>query len=124
MRGRCAGSDPRFVRRFAARFANALGRLGQVFDLGGVARLDLLGLLEAEKQLILRQRLGATAEAMTLQLLDDLPQAVVLRSLGEQHRLERLQASSGSRFASGRHGHTAIRSCVAVHDRERLTSRI
>ena len=51
-------------------------------------RLDLLGLLEPEEKLILGQRLGATAEPVTLQLPDDLAQALALGAFRRQHRLQ------------------------------------
>jgi hypothetical protein len=43
----------------------------------------------AEQQLIFRQRLGPAAEAMTLQLLDDLAQPLGSGPLRQQHRLQR-----------------------------------
>jgi hypothetical protein len=39
--------------------------------------------------LIRRQRLGATAEAVALQFLDDLDESLRTNPLGDQHRLER-----------------------------------
>jgi hypothetical protein len=45
---------------------------GGLFALGLTTRRALLDLFEPEQQLILRQRLGPAAEAMTLQLFDDL----------------------------------------------------
>ena len=53
------------------------------------AGLGLLGLFEREQQLIFRKRLGSASEAMTLQFLDDLDEAVAANALGAQHRLER-----------------------------------
>ena len=65
----------------------------------GLARgFDLVGLLEAKKQLVFRQRLGATAEVMTLQLLDDLFEPFGPRPFRQHHRLERA-GSSGSASA-------------------------
>ena len=52
------------------------------------ARLSLLEVFEREQQLILRQRLGATAEAMALQFPDDLGQPFAADLLGDQHRLQ------------------------------------
>lgn len=65
--------------------------------LGGISRflagealgLDLLGLLEPQQQLIDRQALGPAPEAMTLQLLDDLTQPLVLGALLCEHRPKR-----------------------------------
>ena len=57
--------------------ARPLGRIG-CFTLGLAACRDLLDLFEPEQQLIFGQRLGAPAEAMALQLLDDLAQPLVL----------------------------------------------
>ena len=72
MRGRCAGSDP----RFDAAPGGAARPLGwrHRFVLGLSARRRLLDVFQAEQHLIFRQRLGAAAEAMALQLLDDLAQ--------------------------------------------------
>ena len=106
MRGRWAGSEPRFMRRFAARLARSAGLAA--FILGLAARRDLLGLFQAEQQLIFRQRLGAAAEAMALQLLDDLAQPLVLDPLGKQHRLQRA-GIVGKRIRQDRHG--ASRPC-------------
>ena len=54
----------------------------------GRARLSLLEVFEREQQLILRQCLGATPEAMALQFLDDLGQPFATDLLGDQHRLQ------------------------------------
>ena len=59
------------------------------FVLGFSARRRLLDLFEAEQQLIFRQRFGPSAEAVTLQLLDDLLQPFGARTFRQQHRLER-----------------------------------
>ena len=58
--------------------------------LGGglVGGRRLLGILERKLQLIVGQALGPPAEAMTLELPDDLAQPLALRPLGDQHRLE------------------------------------
>ena len=87
MRGRCAGSDPRFVRRLAARWLRSAGSAASLCGLA--ARRGLLDLFQAEQQLIFRQRLGPSAEAMALQLLDDLSQPLGARTLRQQHRLQR-----------------------------------
>jgi len=42
-----------------------------------------------QQHLVFGQRLRPAAEAMPLQLLDDLTQPFVLHSLGEQHRFQR-----------------------------------
>ena len=65
-----------------------LGRLG-CFVFGLSARRHLLDVFEAKQQLVLGQRLGPSAEAMALQLLDDLFQPLGSRSLRQQHRLQR-----------------------------------
>ena len=87
-----------------------LGRIGRV-TLGLAARRDLLDLFEPEQHLIFGQRLGAAAEAMALQFLDDLTQPIVLHPLRNQHRFERA-GIVGKRIR--RNGHGAIRSCVAL----------
>jgi hypothetical protein len=56
-------------------------------DIGG--GLDLLGIFEAEFQLIDGQSLGPATEAMTLHFLDDLHQPLAASALGEDHRLQR-----------------------------------
>ena len=83
-----------------------LGRSG-CFTFGLAARRDLLDLFEPEQQLIFRQRLGAPAEAMTLQFLDDLFQPLGTGALGQQHRLQRA-GIVGKRVRHDRHD--AIRS--------------
>ena len=50
--------------------------------------LELLGLLKAQEQLVDGQRLGPPAEAVALQLLDDLEQPIDLRLARHQHRLQ------------------------------------
>lgn len=57
----------------------AFGRIS-TFGLFLAGRLDLLGLLEPEKQLVFGQALGTAAEAVALQLFDDLAQPLVLGS--------------------------------------------
>lgn len=52
-------------------------------------RLDLLGLLEAQKKLVDRQALGPPSEAMALQLADDLVQPIDLGLALRQQRLQR-----------------------------------
>jgi hypothetical protein len=56
-----------------------------------VRGFDLLDFLKREQQLIFRQGLSPTAEAMTLQFLDDLTQPLALGSLGHEHRLEQVR---------------------------------
>ena len=75
MRGRCAGSDPRFIRRLAARLARSAGLAASLS--ASLARRNLLDVFEPEQHLIFGQRLGAPPEAMTLQFLDDLEQPFV-----------------------------------------------
>jgi hypothetical protein len=61
----------------------------------------MLGLLEPQQQLIERQPLGPAPEAMTLQLLDDLTQPLVLGALFRQHRpkRDRIAGQWGGRVA-------------------------
>jgi len=68
------------------------GLLGRRLLLGRseAGGLDLLGLFQRQQQLVLRQTLRPPSEAVTLQLLDDLAQALDLRVPRDQHRLERL----------------------------------
>lgn len=84
---RCDGSDPLFLRRLMARLDRS------AVSAVSVAALRLASIcstiLQAEQQLILRQRLSLTAEAITLQLLDDLLQPCSPRRFCQQHRLER-----------------------------------
>lgn len=73
--------DARQMRRQRSTVDAALGGVAcplgwrRRFVLGLSARRRLLGFFEAEQQLIFRQRLGPSAEAVTLQFLDDLLQA-------------------------------------------------
>ena len=67
---------------------DVLARIGR-FLTGEALGLDLLSLLEAQQQLVDRQAFGPAAEAMTLQLLDDLTQPLVLGALLRQHRPKR-----------------------------------
>jgi hypothetical protein len=93
----------------AARPGSRAGRLGRrgLFGLGVPSRLDLLGLFQSQQELILGQALGAAAEAVTLQGLDDLAQPLALGALLQEHRLERARivGKPGSR-----EGHEQIRS--------------
>jgi hypothetical protein len=95
----------------AARPGSRAGRLGRrgLFGLGVPSRLDLLGLFQSQQELILGQALGAAAEAVTLQGLDDLAQPLALGALLQKHRLERTRIVRKGR--SGR-GHEQIRSDV------------
>jgi hypothetical protein len=54
-------------------------------------RLDLFGLFKAKKKLIVRERFGTAAEAVTLQFLDDLAQPGVLGFPRKHHCLQRIQ---------------------------------
>lgn len=86
--------DARQVRRQGAAVGATLagaGRAGRCIGgvgLGEVLRLDLLGLLQAQEQLVDGQALGAPSEAVTLQLPDDLVQPVDLGLARRQHRLQ------------------------------------
>lgn len=64
-----------------------LGRC-RIFSGGKAIRLDLFGFLEPEQELVLRQGLGTSAEPVTLQLPDDLAQALALGTLRGQHGLQ------------------------------------
>ena len=75
------------------------------FRLRGRRRLALLGLLERQQQLVFRQALGAAAEAVTLQVLDDLNESFGALTLGDQHRLQRFRIV-GERLDRLRHGST------------------
>ena len=57
-----------------------LSRRG-LFGLGVPGRLDLLGFFQSQQELIFGQALGAAAEAVTLQGLDDLAQPLALGPL-------------------------------------------
>ncbi len=74
--GSCAGSAPRLVRRLAARSVFAAGEAG--FRPGLAGGDLLLDVFQPQGQLIGVQGLGAPAEAVALQGLDDLAQALVL----------------------------------------------
>ena len=86
--------DPRQMSRQGAAVGPALRDPGgllqrhRIFSPSEAIRLDLLGFLQPEEKLVLRQALGTTAEAMTLQLPDDLAQAFALGTLRRQHGLE------------------------------------
>ena len=95
-RGRCAGSAP--LRH--ARLTFGRGSLCLRFLCG---RLDLFGLFQAEQELILRQRLGSSAEAVALQFLDDLAQPGVLDLARQHHRLQRVRVV-GKLVCGHRHG--------------------
>jgi hypothetical protein len=66
-------------------------------------RLDLFGFLEPQQQLVLRQRLGPSAEAVTLQFLDDLVQPGILDITRQDHRLQRVRVV-GKLVCARRHG--------------------
>jgi hypothetical protein len=93
----------------AARPGSRAGRLGRrgLFGLGVPGRLELLGLFQSQQELVLGQALGAAAEAVTLESLDDLAQPLALGPLLQEHRLEqaRVVGKPGSR-----RGHVQIRS--------------
>jgi hypothetical protein len=75
------------ARRFLARALRLAGSDGvlrrEALD------LDLLGLFKTLQQLVNGQALCPAAEAVTLQLLDDLTQPLVLGALRRKHRLKR-----------------------------------
>jgi hypothetical protein len=75
---------------------------GLLLALGLTCRLDLLGLLQRQLELLLGQALGPATEAMTLELRDDLTQPLALCPLGEQHRLEHA-GIVGKGVGGGRH---------------------
>jgi len=81
------------------------------FVLGFAARHSLFDFFEAEQQLIFRQRLGPSAKAVTLQLLNDLLQPFGARTFRQQHRLERAGVV-GKRIR--RRHHDASTSCAAA----------
>ena len=72
------------------------------FGLGLAACRCLLDVFQGEQQLIFRQRLGPAAEAITLQLLDDLFQPLGACPLRQQHRLQRA-GIVGERVRHDRH---------------------
>jgi hypothetical protein len=76
---------------------------------GFVAGRGLLDFFEAQQQLILRKRLGPSAEPMTLHLLDDLGEPFGARALRQQHCLQR-RGIVRERIGRVRHG--PIRSCA------------
>ena len=69
---------------------------------GDLRRLDLLHVFQPKLELVDGQGLGAAAEAMSLQLLDDLGQAIGPGALGQEHRLQRGHVVR-KRFSQGRH---------------------
>ena len=113
MRGRCAGKAPRLARRLRAPSARGGRRLR--FGLGRRLRLALLDVFERQQQLIVRQALGAAAEAVALQVLDDLNEPFCALALGDQHRLQRL-GIVGKRLGGLRHApdDTMIREAFAT----------
>lgn len=70
------------------RLTFARSGLCLLFVTGG---LDLFGLFEPQQQLILGERLSSSAEAVTLQFLDDLDQPGVLDVARQDHRLQRVR---------------------------------
>ena len=94
MRGRCAGKRSAVDAALGGAIS-PLGRRG-CFAFGSRSPLDLLDVLEPEQQLVLGQRLGASAEAMTLQLLDDLVAAARSRARSASSIAFSVPGSSGS----------------------------
>ena len=84
------------VRRQGAPVGAALlsllraGRGVGLLRLSGGRSLSLLYVLQAQLELVQRQGLRTATEAVALQLLDDLGQAVGPDALGQEHRLQRL----------------------------------
>ena len=68
----------------------SLWRLGWLDDgSAGLGRgFNLFDIFERQQHLVFRQRLGAAAKTVSLELLDDLDETLVAGSLGDQHRLE------------------------------------
>src|SRR5271154_6117748 len=87
------------------------------FTFGLAARRHLFDVFEPKQQLVLGQCLGAAAEAMTLQLLDDLFQPLGTSSFGQQHRLQRTGIVGKSIDR-----HVAIRSWSAVRREWRIVA--
>src|SRR5438552_362360 len=85
--------------------------LGRDFLLvfGVTGGFDLLGLLQAELQLLFGQALGPAAKAMPLQFFDDLAQPLAFGSLGQQHRLEQV-GIVGESYSRARHAASESRS--------------
>lgn len=87
--------DPRQMGGQRTAVGATLGGAG--FPPDGVGRLvageflglNLLGLLQRQQQLVLGQALGPPPEAVTLHLLDNLAQPLVLGALRGKHRLKR-----------------------------------
>ena len=79
IRGRCAGSDPRLIRRLCSPGLRPLG--GDASSACGTRHCrDLLDVFQTQQHLIFGQRLRPAAEAMALQFLDDLTQPLALAS--------------------------------------------
>ena len=89
------------VRPPARRALRLHGRRG--FLDGVLGSLDLLGLLDAQKKLILGEALGPAPEAVTLHRADDLAQPLVLGTLLGQESLQDLRIVAGQ----SRLGHEA-----------------
>ena len=96
-----SAEPPRLARRLRARLRPRRGRSWLRLRLGR-ARLALLDVFERQQQLIFRQALGAAAEAVALQFLDDLDKPFCAQALGDQHRLQRL-GIVGKRLGGLRH---------------------
>ena len=92
------------------------GRGLNLVRLGLSAGVALLDLFQGEQKLIFWQRLSPAAEPMPLQLLDDLLEPLGTRTLGQQHRLQRV-GIVWERFCRDRHECSESR---AAAERERL----
>ena len=102
--------DPRQMRRQRSTVDPAVVSPGSPF---GGSRLvccrlitcrRLLDVFQAQQHLVFGQRFRPAAEAMALQLLDDLAQPFALAPFGQQHRFQRLEI---------------VRQCIARHDQIR-----
>jgi hypothetical protein len=108
--------DPRQVAWQRATIGLALGGARLSLSrrcsllIGFIAGREVLDLFKAQPQPILGERLGPSAEPMTLHLLDDLGEPLGASALRQQHRLQRREII-GERI--GRVRHDSIRSCAA-----------
>ena len=85
--------NPRFARRLVRPAACLAGSACSASSCG---RLDLLGFLQPEEELIFGQALGPSAEAVPLQFLDDLPQPGILDIAGPSPQRGRIVGSSSA----------------------------
>ena len=90
LHARQVGRQGSAVRPASGARSRPICRIG-LLGLFLAGRLDLLGFLEPEQQLIFGQALGPSAEAVPLQFLDDLSQPGVLDIARQHHRLQRVR---------------------------------